>query len=283
MGTWGTAIKSNDTSSDIYADFFELYNEGQEPAAIAKKLIENNKELFNNPDGHNNFWFVLALAQWETKSLEQEIFQKVKSIIESGQDLEVWRELDADESEIKKRKIALDKFLEKISLERPKAKARKKKSIKNSIFEKGICLTFKLPNGNYGGAVVLEADKRTGFGYNLIVTTRINQADKPTIKDFENAKVLVATFGNWENQPKVTWYLPERYKKEYSELFETIGKIQVDKNYTPNGSEIRASFSGGWQHIIEPLTAQFEYEKVHGETKSFPITDLTKKKKWWKL
>ena len=31
MGTWGTAIKDNDTSSDIYADFYDLYNEGQQP------------------------------------------------------------------------------------------------------------------------------------------------------------------------------------------------------------------------------------------------------------
>ena len=85
MGTWGTAIKSNDTSSDIYADFFELYNEGQEPAEISKKLIKDNTELINNPDDCNNLWFVLALAQWETKSLEQELYEKVKSIIESGQ------------------------------------------------------------------------------------------------------------------------------------------------------------------------------------------------------
>lgn len=190
MGTWGPAIKSNDTSSDIYADFFELYNEGQEPAVISEKLLKDNKDLINNPDDCNNFWFVLALAQWETKSLEKELYDKVKSIIESGQDLEVWRELDADESEIKKRKIALDKFLDKISSDKPKAKARKKKKFKEPIFEKGTCLTFKLENGNYGGAVVLAADKNTSYGYNLIVSTRLNQSNRPTKKDFEKRKFL---------------------------------------------------------------------------------------------
>lgn len=281
MGTWGTAIKSNDTSSDIYADFFELYNEGQEPADISKKLIKDNKDLINNPDDCNNFWFVLALAQWETKSLEQELYEKVKSIIESGQDLEVWRELDADESEINKRKITLDKFLDKISSDKPKAKARKKKRFKEPVFDKGTCLTFKLENGNYGGAVVLAADTRTSYGYNLIVSTRLNQSNRPTKKDFGKSKVLVASFGNWENEPKVTWYLPDRFKKEYSDLFEIVDKIEVDKDYTPNGTEIKASFSAGWQHIVESVNSQLEYEKDKGETKSFSLTELTKRKKWW--
>ena len=283
MGTWGTAIKSNDTASDIYADFFELYNEGQEPADISEKLIKDNSELINNPDDCNNFWFVLALAQWETKSLDKELYERVKSIIEDGQDLEVWRQLDADESEIKKRKIALDKFLDKISSEKPKAKARKKKKFKDPVFEKGTCLTFKLENGNYGGAVVLAADNRTSYGYNLIVSTRLNQSNRPTKKEFEKSEVLVASFGNWKNEPKVTWYLPDRFKKEFTDLFEVVDKIQVDKDYTPNGTEIKASFSAGWQHIFESVNSQLEYEKDNGETKSVPLTELTRKKKWWKF
>tara|TARA_B110001450_G_C17580083_1_gene464544 strand:+ start:69 stop:920 length:852 start_codon:yes stop_codon:yes gene_type:complete len=283
MGTWGPAIKSNDTSSDIYADFFELYNEGKEPTVISEKLLKDNKDLINNPDDCNNFWFVLALALWETKSLDKELYHKVKSIIESGQDFEVWRELDADESEIKKRKIALDKFLDKISTDKPKAKARKKKRFKEPVFEKGTCLTFKLGNGNFGGAVVLAADNITSYGYNLIVSTRLNQSSRPSKKEFEKAKVLVASFGNWKNEPKVTWYLPDRFKKEFSDQFEVVDKVQVDKEYTPNGTEIKASFSAGWQHIFESVNSQLEYEKDNSETKSFPLTDLTRKKKWWKF
>lgn len=283
MGTWGPAIKSNDTSSDIYADFFDLYNEGQEPSTISEKLIQDNKSLINTPEDSNNFWFALALALWETKSLDQETYQRVKSIIDTGQDLEVWKELDANEEEIKKRKITLDKFLDKISSEKPKAKVRKKKKVKEPLFENGTCLTFKLENDNYGGAVVLAADKRTNYGYNLIVSTRLNQTTRPTKKEFEKTQVLVASFGNWKNEPKVTWYLPNKFNKEYSNLFEVVDKIQVDKDYTPNGTEIKASFSGNWQHIIESVNNQFKYEKDNGETKSFPLTNLTKKKKWWQF
>ena len=104
MGTWGTAINSNDTSSEIYADFFDHYNEGEKPDEIAQKLISDNKELIDNPYDSNNFWFTLALALWETKALDQETFNRVKEIIQTEKDLQVWRELDSDETEIKKTK-----------------------------------------------------------------------------------------------------------------------------------------------------------------------------------
>ena len=277
MGTWGTAIKSNDTSADIYADFFDLYNDGKEPTDIKEKLISDN------PNGTNDFWFAMALALWETKSLPNDILQKVRGIIESESDLKTWKELDASESDIKKRKIVLEKFLVKLESEKAKPKARKRISKKVPIFKKGSCLTFKLDDRNYGGGIVLESDFETGFGYNLIVTTRINQTSKPTVSDFKNCNVLVASFGNWKNEPKVTWYLPKRFKKEFSELFENIGKIPVELNYTPNGSEIRASFSAGWQNIIEPVNKQLEHEKSNGITKSFSIDKLIKRKKWWQF
>lgn len=283
MGTWGTAIKSNDTSSDVYSDFFELYDEGEDPAEISEKLILENQDLVNNPDDSSNFWFALALALWETKSLDEKLHRRVMAIIESGQDLEVWRELDATESEIKKRSIALEKFLEKISIEKPKSKRRKKKKVRLPVFEKGTCLTFKLDNGNYGGAVVLAADGESNYGYNLIVSTRLNQPSRPTIKDFEKAKVLVASFGNWNNKPQITWYLPDHFEKQYSTLFEAVGEVEVFRSIINQESKLIYGYSGGWQHIIEPVNRQFKYEKDNGVTKSFPLTDLIGKKKWWRF
>lgn len=277
MGTWGTAIKSNDTSADTYADFFDLYNEGEKPTEIKKKLISVN------PNGTNDFWFALALALWETKSLPNDILEKVRKIIESESDLKLWRELDASESDIKKRKIVLEKFLTKLESEKAKPKARKRISKKEPIFKKGTCLTFKLSNGNYGGGIVLESDFETGFGYNLIVSTRINQQKKPTILNFKNCKVLVASFGHWKNEPKVTWYSPKFFKKEYSELFEKIGEIPIELNYTPNGGEIKASFSASWHNIIEPVNQQLKHEKVNGITKPFSINKLIRQKKWWQF
>jgi hypothetical protein len=144
MGAWGTAISSNDTYADIYGTFFDLYNEGLSVDEISIKLIDDNQETINDPDDSNNFWFALAKAQWECKQLDKELLDRVKNIIETGADLEVWRHLDADEKDIKKRKVILDKFLTELQTARPKAKARKKKIIRQPVFEKGDCLTFNL-------------------------------------------------------------------------------------------------------------------------------------------
>lgn len=282
MGAWGTAISSNDTYADVSGEFFDLHNDGQSVEDISRKLIADNQETINEPDDSNNFWFALAKAQWECKQLDTELLDRVKQIIETGSDLEVWRRLDADEKDIKKRKVVLDKFLADLQTERPKAKSRKKKIIRQPPFEKGDCLTFKLANGNYGGAVVLEAIKHTEYGHCLIATTRINQATKPIKKDFENAEVLIGNYANWDDKSSVQWYLPIRHKQT-AQLIEKVDTIEVQISYDINKSMngFVADFDI-W--IIQVADEQFKSE----ETKPRPTTkqtikELTKKKSKWKL
>lgn len=124
MGTWNTAIKDNDTFQDIYHHFFDLYNQGQTPSAVSKQILEEYKVLFDDHDDRNNGLFGLALAQWETSSLDAEIHKEVKHIIEGGGDITKWKELGADEKTLKKRSLALAKFLVQISTERVKPKPR---------------------------------------------------------------------------------------------------------------------------------------------------------------
>lgn len=282
MGAWGTAISSNDTYADIYSEFFDLYNEGLDVTEISKMLITDNTETINDTDDCNNFWFALAKAQWECKQLDNELLQRVKVIIETGADLEVWRQLDADEKDNKKRKIVLDKFLADLQLERPKAKSRKKTIIRQPIFEKGDCLTFKLSNGNYSGAVVLEAVKDTEYGYNLIASTRINQPNIPTKKDFENAEVLLINYASWDNKQNVSWYLPLRHKG-ISHLIEKVDNIEVQLNYDRNTSMLGgvADFDI-W--FIEVANKQFESEQTKPKpTNKHTIKELTKNKSKWKL
>ncbi len=121
MGTWGTNIKDNDTFQDIYTSFFERYNSGENPKEISQELIENNEDTINDIDDCNPFWFALSLAQWETKSLDTEVYLKVKEIINSSKDLELW---GGSDTTTKKRQKVLESFLEKISIEKDKAKRR---------------------------------------------------------------------------------------------------------------------------------------------------------------
>lgn len=124
MGTWNTAIDGNDAFLDIYQNFFDLYNQGQDPFEVSKQIIRDYKEVFDDYDDRNNSLFGLALAQWETKSLDPIIYKQVKEIIEVGSDLEAWKSADA--KTLKKRKFVLHKFLIKISTEKEKPKRRAK-------------------------------------------------------------------------------------------------------------------------------------------------------------
>ena len=124
MGTWSTKITGNDTTLDIYSNFFDLYNNGADPTDVSQQIKADFQADFEDSDDRNNSFFGLALAQWETKCLEKEIFETVKQIIENEADLRVWGDLGADEKTIKKRKKELQKFLNQISVERPKAKRR---------------------------------------------------------------------------------------------------------------------------------------------------------------
>jgi hypothetical protein len=271
MGTWGTAIKDNDTFADIYDDFFELYNKGEEPDDISKKIIADNWEMLEIEEDKNNVWFALALAQWETKSLHADVLLKVEGIITSGHDLKMWYDLEASEQDIKKRKIVLDKFLEKLKSDKPKAKPRKKKKLYTPIFATGDCLTFKMNNGNYGGAVVLSTDTRPETAYNLIATTRLNLKTKPTPNDIENSEVLISNYGNWEDKPEITWVSPDLYEKEYSEIYENVGKINVElaydvSNYNGKGYLFYPQFSVGW-HMKYNIEQQLESEKIKPKPK----------------
>lgn len=279
MGTWGTGISSNDTYADVYDEFFELYDEGLPVKEITERIIASNQEIINEPDNSNDFWFALAKAQWECKELDPNIFDKVNAIVETGADLETWRRQDADEKSIAKRKVVLEKFLAQLQTKRPKAKSRKKKVIRQPVFEKGECLTFILANGNFGGAVVLEAVKDTEYGYNLIATTRINQPHKPTAKDFESAEVLIITYDDWNDKPCVQWYLPVRHKMS-AHLIETACNIKVEIDYNPNKS-LNVYMADFDISVIEAANKQFKIEETTARSKKKQtIKELTKKNKW---
>lgn len=123
MGTWDTSIKGNDTTLDIYSYFYERYNNGEDPIVISNIIKEEYSDYFTEFDDKNNALFGFALAQWETKCLENNILKEVKKVIDSNDDLKFWGN---DKKIISKRKSVLNKFLTQISSERLKPKRRRK-------------------------------------------------------------------------------------------------------------------------------------------------------------
>ncbi len=285
MGTWGTPISSNDTYADVYAEFFELYDDGLPVSEISTKLAAMFRETIDDPDDANNFWFALGKAQWECKELDSDVLRKIERIVESGTDIEIWRRLDATEGDLKKRTNALEKFVTKLRSEKPRARKRKKRVIHQPVFEKGECLVFRLADGNYGGAAVLEAVPCIGFGLNLVATSRINQPNRPVAVDFLNADVLMKSFAAWDYEPEIGWFYSTGFEKE-KHLFESIGKIVVKKTYNADNYSQGFFFGGQWSSMIDAVGLQFEAEGTdHPQpVKRIRIKDLVDKNRWkfWK-
>jgi len=279
MGTWGTGISSNDVYEDINYEFFELYNQGMEVSAITEKLIKENKELIDSQEDQNNFWITIAKSQWECKALDPKIHNRIKDIVESEKDIELWKELDASKSDLTKRKKVLDNFLEKISTEKKTARKRKVLKLRGAIFEKGDCLAFKLSDGDFCGAFVLEAEKESEFGLNLIAVTDIKMSDKPTEQEFENANIL---FGleqqiNKEFKPKeqISWYYAKHYKNSKTD-FEKVGNLNVKPTY--RADKDYQSFSN-WDNL---KLFQDSYYSESYKLRSDKIIKLSKlRKKYW--
>lgn len=115
MSIWNHQLNGNDTFQDIYQNFYELYRKGMPAKAVSDQLMNDFAAMFNDPEDQNSAWFALALAQWETQTVDPMIYDTVKKIIESGNDLTRWKSLGADEKMLRKREKELTKFLNKIS------------------------------------------------------------------------------------------------------------------------------------------------------------------------
>lgn len=278
MGAWGIAVSSNDTYADVYGDFMDLYNDRLEVKEITERLVMTYQETINDPNDANNFWFAIAKAQWDCKQLDHQILNQVKRVIDEGSDLEVWKQLGATEKELTKRQAILQKFLETLLSEKKTAKSQKKKVIRQPVFEKGDCLTFKLANGNYGGAIVLEA-LYTELGHNLIALTNLNCSEKPSQKDFEKANILVRHFGAYKHSPSIHWYSPIRHQNP-KHLVEKACSIPLQFDYkTENSNFGYVSDFNIWFIDMANTLLHTEKEK-QSKSKVVSVRSMTKKSFW---
>ncbi|WP_162056334.1 hypothetical protein [Pontibacter pamirensis] len=115
MGTWGTSITQNDTFLDVYSDFYEKWKSGTEVSNIIQEL---KREYLQEED--HEYWFALGKCLWEIGSLPEDVFERVKEIIISGDNLLLWEKSGAEESDLKARDKALKAFLKKLSIPNPK-------------------------------------------------------------------------------------------------------------------------------------------------------------------
>ena len=237
MGTWSASIFGNDTSLDTKDEFFERYNQGEEPEDIKKDLL-----LDIDDEDRFNVMFALAQCMWEVGQLDESFLSDIEKVIESKEDLAVLEELGADKSFIKQRTAHLEKFLKKISVKKEKPKKRVAPPIPvESKYRNGAVMVFQYEDGRYGALISVDGkfyDKETYYSY---IQTDIKMSRKPSIDDVRNARIIDPSFHSEEynsfRDPAyyysfvycISGYLKstatKRFEKYNDSFFEVIGYL----------------------------------------------------------
>ena len=105
MSAWGTGITQSDEYGEVYDRFMEEYDEGKPVQDIVKDILEEYLDQFEETDGIlHDVYFALGKAEWMCGGISDKILQRITYIIENDLDIEFWRELEADEKDLKQRK-----------------------------------------------------------------------------------------------------------------------------------------------------------------------------------
>lgn len=152
MGCWGMGMTQSDEFCEIYDKFMDSYNEGKEVADITAAILAEYHAEFDDDDGvMHDVYFALAKAEWMCCEQSELVLNRVKVIIESGANIEFYRELGATEKDLKVRQKNLEKFWN--SLQTPRAKARQRRidpldrEKKLPPLEDGECYRYKYEDG----------------------------------------------------------------------------------------------------------------------------------------
>lgn len=280
MGAWSATILGNDTTCEVYERFIDLYNWGENVDEIAAMVLDEQAE--NIIYDKTNVWFGLALGCWECKMLTSEIYAVVKDIIETGEDLKACRELDASEQFLKDRQKNLDKFLNKISVEKPKARLIKKQPREfPSIYVPGTCLIYKNSAGNYSGIYIKESEHFKNKGEIQFCFLDVEEQEIPELHLFEQSHLygLEKLGSQWKTAIYCGNVIGIIYEKDTKELFfsaleksfKVVGSLKSSddtkwiKNY--KGGYMSKNYADNFTDIIE----KFRLEALA----KFPKSEIT--------
>lgn len=144
MGTWGVAIFSDDLAADLRGEFRDLIGEGLTPSQAVNRLVGEYASSLRDDEEMPVFWLALAAMEWQHGRLEEQTKQMALQVIESGRDLQRWKNpKDRD-----KRARVLNQLREKLLLPPPPPKRvpRRVKSANN--WTVGQIIAFRLASGN---------------------------------------------------------------------------------------------------------------------------------------
>lgn len=153
MGSWGTAVFSDDVAADVRADWREGILDGETSEELTAKLISSHEARADDTDDAAVFWLALAAAQYETGRLTHLVRDKALEIIASGSDVARWEA--EDPALAKQREQVLSRLKNKLVGPQPSPKSLKHQTSYSVPFELGDAVLLRSPEGKRAIAVVV--------------------------------------------------------------------------------------------------------------------------------
>ncbi len=144
MGTWGTALFSDDTARDVRDRYRELVGDGLSGPLATSSLLGEWRQSLEDADVAPVFWLSLAATQWQCGRLEERVKQRAIEVIDSGVDPMRW----SDEPKLSiKRQAVLDELKFQLLSPQP-AEKRIPKFFRNTCdWSVGEVITYRMASG----------------------------------------------------------------------------------------------------------------------------------------
>ncbi len=265
MGAWGTGLYQDDVTCDIKEEYLNRLRIGYTNIEATQEVIDHNMDSIEDVEDGPLFWFALADVQWKYGRLLPEVKEEALKYIQSGNDLERWKE---NKKQYEKRKQVLKELEVRLNSPQPPEKKLTKLTIHKATWEVGDVLLYQIHNGGLRNNEIVRNSK----WYNKYVLLRVVGITKTNIgslpRKYSHEQNVVKIY-NWvgESEPtielinKLQFIIGENLYKRLEESKFTLSfskkelkqlnfkTIQKDHNYKEVSDHIMSIVGIPWENI----------------------------------
>jgi hypothetical protein len=143
MGSWGTALFSDDTACDVRDNYIDLLSEGLSGPEATERLLGEWSDSLKDQDEAPVFWLALAATQWKYGRLESRVLREAANVLDNGSDLARWK----SSRDCRKRQAVLERLRAQLSSRQPPEKRIPKRFRDSNEWQVGDLVTYRLLSG----------------------------------------------------------------------------------------------------------------------------------------
>jgi hypothetical protein len=245
VGSWGTAIFSDDTASDIRGEYRELLEDQVPDAEATQRVIAAYEHL--DADEEHLLWIALAATQSPLGRLEEAVKARALDVIDTGRGLELWAE--AGEKELAKRQAVLAKLRAQLTGPQPARRAVRRPWRHETDLLPGDVLSFTASNGQMALFRVARVDDERVGAAPIVEELDWSGRTLPAAWRLRRLKVRVEEAPR--GRPR-TYRLAKHLKKD-TDWHESGFVLAAKLDRRPSDAAAQAWVYAGWRGMAREL------------------------------